>query len=79
MKLYKPTPKSLLPLSIPFLPQDRVAERVKIIPRKIGTRIKILTPNKLLRRFPLLLAQIEAGTYSCKLKYETKQIPHLLY
>ena len=28
---------------------------------KEGTRLKILTPNKLLSRLPILLAQIKAG------------------
>ena len=32
---------------------------------KEGTRLKILTPNKLLTRLPILLAQIKAGNNSC--------------
>ena len=41
--------------------------------------LKILTPNKLLIRLPTLLAQINDGNNSCKLKNETRQILYLLY
>ena len=46
---------------------------------KEGKGLKILTPNKLLTRFPILLAQIKAGNNSYELKNETRQILHLLY
>ena len=46
---------------------------------KEGKGLKILTPNKLLTRLPLLLVEIKAGTNSCKLKYKIRQILHLLY
>ena len=36
--------------------------------QKTGTRIKILTPNKLLTRLPVFLSQVKAGNNSCKLK-----------
>ena len=39
--------------------------------------LKILTPNKLLIRLPTLLAQINDGNNSCKLKNETRQILYL--
>ena len=39
--------------------------------------LKILTPNKLLRRLPMLLAQIKAGNNSYKLKYEIRKILYL--
>ena len=32
---------------------------------KEGTRLKILTPNKLLTRLLILLAQVKAGNNSC--------------
>ena len=35
---------------------------------KEGKGLKILTPNKLLTRLPILLAQIKAGNNSHKLK-----------
>ena len=41
--------------------------------------IKILTPNKLLTRLPVLLAQIKARNDSYKLKNKTRQIVYLLY
>ena len=41
--------------------------------------IKILTPNKLLTRLPVLLAQIKATNNSYKLKNEIRQIVYLLY
>ena len=40
-------------------PKEVIAKRVKLNPpRKTETGLKILTPNKLLTRFPVLLAQI---------------------
>ena len=44
-----------------------------------GTSLKILSPNKLLTRLPVLLAQIKAGDNSYKLKNEIRQILYLLY
>ena len=49
----------------------------KEVKEQIG--LKVLTPNKLLTRFPVLLAQIEAETNSYNLKDEIKQIVYLLY
>ena len=46
---------------------------------KEGIGLKISTPNKLLNRLPILLAQIKAGNNSCKLKNEIRQILSLLY
>ena len=46
---------------------------------KKETELKILTPNKLLTRFPVLLAQTKAESNSYKLKNEIRQILHLLY
>ena len=40
---------------------------------------KNLTPNKLLTRLPILLAQIKAGNNSYKIKNEKRQILYLLY
>ena len=42
-------------------------------------RLKMLTPNNLLTRFPILLAQIKAGNNSYKLEKEIRQILYLLY
>ena len=41
--------------------------------------LKILTPNKLLTRFPILLAQIKAGNNSYELKNKISQIIDLFY
>ena len=46
---------------------------------KEGKELKILTPNKLLTRLPILLAQIKAGDNSRKLKNDVRQIVYLLY
>ena len=41
--------------------------------------LKILTPNELLTRIPILLAQMKAKSNSRKLKNEIRQILYLLY
>ena len=63
-------------------PEEIIAERVKLNPRKRKneeTGLKILTLNKLLTRLPILLAQIKAGNNFYKLKNDIRQIQHLLY
>ena len=45
---------------------------------KEGKGLKILTPNILLTRLSILLAQIKTGNYSCKLKNEIRQVLYLL-
>ena len=44
-----------------------------------GQGLKILTPNQMLNRLPISLAQLNAGNKSEKLKNETRQILHSLY
>ena len=44
-----------------------------------GQRLKILTPNQMLGRLPILLAQLKAGNNSVKLKNETRQLLYSLY
>ena len=46
---------------------------------QIGTGIKILTPNQMLRRLPITLAQLQAGNNSQKLKNEIRQLLYSLY
>ena len=46
---------------------------------KSGKGLKILTSKQMLNRLPMLLAQIEAGNNSIKLKNEARQILYLLY
>ena len=48
-------------------PEETIAERTELNPRKrknMETRLKTLTPSKLLTRLPILLAQIKAGNNS---------------
>ena len=62
-------------------PEETTAQRVKLNSRKrkaTRTGLKVLTPNKLLTRLPILLAQIKAGNNSYKLKSEIRQILYLL-
>ena len=44
-----------------------------------GTGIKILTPNQMLKRLPIALAQIKAGNDSESLLTEIRQIVYSLY
>ena len=46
---------------------------------KKGEGLKILTNKQMFNRLPILLAQIEAGNNSNKLKNETRQILYSLY
>ena len=44
-----------------------------------GSDLKILTNKQMLNRLPTLLAQIQAGNNSKKLKKEIRQLLYLLY
>ena len=44
-----------------------------------GKGFKILTPNQMLSRLPIALAQLEAGNNSEKLKNEIRQLLYSLY
>ena len=44
-----------------------------------GQGLKILTPNQMLSRLPITLAQLKAGNNSEKLKNEIRQILYSLY
>ena len=46
---------------------------------KKGEGLKILTNQQMLNRLPILLAQIQAGNNSIKLKNEMRQILYSLY
>ena len=46
---------------------------------KKGKGLKILTNKQMLNRLPILLAQIQAGNNSKKIKNELRQILYLLY
>ena len=44
-----------------------------------GTGLKILTPNQMLKRLPIALAQVKAGNNSESLLNEIRQIVYSLY
>ena len=44
-----------------------------------GQGLKILTPDEMLSRLPITLAQLKAGNNSEKLKIEIRQLLYLLY
>ena len=44
-----------------------------------GSGLKILTPNQMLSRLPISLAQLKAGNNSEKLKNEIRQLLYSLY
>ena len=44
-----------------------------------GQELKILTPNQILSRLPISLAQLNAGNNSGKLKNRIRQLLHSLY
>ena len=50
----------------------------KEIQKQQGSSLKILTPNQMLSRLPISLAQLKAGNNSVKLKNEIRQILYSL-
>ena len=50
-----------------------------VVSKAKGTGLKILTNKQILNRLPILLAQIQAGNNSSKLKNEIRQILYSLY
>ena len=55
--------------------EESAAERIN----QQGEGVKILTPNQMLSRFSISLAQLEAGNNSEKLKNEVRQLLYSLY
>ena len=49
------------------------------IQKQLGSGLKILTPNQMLSRLPITLAQLKPGNNSEKLKNEIRQIIYSLY
>ena len=45
----------------------------------VNEQLKILTPNQMLKRLPIALAQVKAGNKSESLLNEIRQIVYLLY
>ena len=48
-------------------------------PNQSGQGLKILTPNQMLSRLPIALAQLKAQNNSEKLKYEIRELLYSLY
>ena len=72
---------------MPPLKDDEEFADIEILPLLEGDEeevkkekgLKVSTPDKLLTRLPILLAQIKAGNNSNNLKIEIRQILYLLY
>ena len=63
---------------------DKILKIVKEIldfnkQNQIGKGLKILTPDQMLSRLPITLAQLKAGNNSEKLKNEIRQLLYSLY
>ena len=63
---------------------DKIVKIVKRIlkfnkQQQSWTGLKILTPNQMLSRLPMTLAQLKAGNNSERLKNEIRQLLHSLY
>ena len=63
---------------------DEMAEIVEMIlefnkQNQQGKGLKILTPNQMLSRLPITLAQLKAGNNSEKFKNEIRQLLYSLY
>ena len=63
---------------------DEIVRFVKMIldfnkQNEQGKGLKILTPNQMLNRLPIALAQLKAGNNSNKLKNEIRQLLYSLY
>ena len=56
-----------------------ILEAKKIAKKQEGTGLKTLTPNQMLKRLPIALAQIKAGNNSESLLNEIRQIVYSLY
>ena len=58
---------------------ERILEFALKEQKQRGQGLKILTPNQMLNRLPLSLAQLNAGNNSEKLKNELRQLLYSLY
>ena len=56
-----------------------ILEAKKIAKEQEGTGLKILTPNQMLKRLPIALAQVKADNNSESLLNEISQIVYSLY
>ena len=58
---------------------EDILEKILQLSRQQGQGLKILTPNQMLCRLPISLAQLKAENNSEKLKNEIRQILYSLY
>ena len=56
-----------------------ILEAKKLAKEQEGTGLKIITPNQMLQRLPIALAQIKAGNNSESFLNEIRQIAYSLY
>ena len=56
-----------------------ILEAKKLAKEQEGTGLKVLTPNQMLKRLPIALAQIKTGNNSESLLNEIRQIVYSLY
>ena len=56
-----------------------ILEAKKLAKEQEGTGLEILTPNQMLKRLPIALAQIKAGNNSKKLLNEIRKIAYSLH
>ena len=67
---------NILGLRIPDLESEESAAQRR---NQQGQGLKILTPNQMLSRLPISLAQVKAGNNSEKLKNEIRQLLYSLF
>ena len=80
----KETVKNMPKDEVPKVENEKIIDIVKRILyfnqlEQQGSGLKILTPNQMLSRLPITLAQLKAGNNSEKLKNEIRQLLYSLY
>ena len=65
--------------NIPDIPQRGKGATAKHITKGIDSVVKILKPNQMFARLPIILAQVQAGNNSQQLKNEVRQLLYSLY
>ena len=58
---------------------NEILDLNKEIQKRLGSDLKLLTPNQMLSRLPISLALLKAGNNSEKLKNEIRQLLYSLY
>ena len=85
--MYKKEPDQILKIilmqerAIKFIEDygSMVLEARRLAKEQEGTGLEILTPNQMLKRLPIALAQVKAGNNSESLLNEIRQIVYSLY